>query len=72
MILPFGSQALARVGARGPVLLAAAMADFFVPIDRMAADKNQSRSKWYGLALQLQNTPQILGYIRGGAAIVVL
>lgn len=45
------------------IVLAAAVADFYVPTSEMAKEKIQSRSH-DGLELRLKNTPKMLGLIR--------
>lgn len=46
------------------IVLAAAVADFYVPRSEMAEDKIQSRSSANGLTLKLRNTPKMLGCIK--------
>ena len=44
-------------------MLAAAVADFYVPELELPGDKIQSRA-YSGLQLSLQNTPKMLGFVK--------
>ncbi|CAK9061408.1 unnamed protein product [Durusdinium trenchii] len=57
------SEALAAAGTAGIILLAAAVADFYVPESEMATEKIQSRAH-DGLTVQLRNVPKLLGAVR--------
>lgn len=56
-------QALESVGRGALVLLAAAVADFYVPEEDMAVEKIQSRAV-DGLHIHLRNVPKLLGAVR--------
>ena len=56
-------QIVSKVDKRCMIVLAAAVADFYVPTSSMAKEKIQSRSH-DGLELKLKNTPKMLGLIR--------
>lgn len=60
-ILQASSVALAPLGARAMLYLAAAVSDFYIPPEQMSVHKIQSEDK---LELQLSQVPKLLGHIK--------
>ena len=59
------SRAVAPLGRRALVFLAAAVSDFYVPASSMAAHKIQSRAH-NGLTLHLDNVPKVPALFAAG------
>jgi phosphopantothenate-cysteine ligase len=60
-ILQASSMALAPLGSRAMIYLAAAVSDFYIPPEQMSVHKIQSDDK---LDLQLSQVPKLLGHIK--------
>lgn len=59
------SLGLAPAASRAIIVLAAAVSDFFLPMERMSANKIQSTQR--GMVMELDNVPKMLGRIKLGS-----
>jgi hypothetical protein len=63
LLLREAARAVAPLGSRALVYLAAAVSDFYVPPAEMVVHKIQSRAS-DGLTIHLRNVPKVLGLLR--------